>query len=85
MIRYIKAFIKTLRQINDRAERYMHYGFTLMLLGAILLFIADLFIKILAPISALFLLSGLYFICSAFWEDSKDDFYKFIEKVKKNI
>lgn len=82
-MKYIKALIKTVKQMGD-FDRKMFIGLSLLVLGLILL-IPTFFIPCLSILILCSLLIGMYFVLSGFWMENKEDLKRFINKIKSNI
>lgn len=85
-MKYIKALIKTVNQMDD-VDRMFFIGFACMIFGLISAFISNICkCEIITVLSVICIFYGLYKMFKGFWiEDGKEDFMKFINKVKKNI
>lgn len=85
-MRYIKALIKTIKQM-DRLNRNMSLGFSSLIFGMMLSIPCRIFESYIILIPTLILIVvGMYLVYKAFWEEIlRDDFKKFINKVRSNL
>lgn len=85
-MRYIKALIKTIKQM-DRFNRNMSLGFLSLIFGMILSIPCRIFESYIILIPTLiFIVVGMYLVSKTLWEESlRDDLVKFINKIKSNL
>lgn len=85
-MRYIKALIKTIKQM-DRFNRNMSLGFLSLIFGMILSIPCRIFESYIILIPTLiFPIMWLYLILKSIWEEYlRDELVKFIKKVKRNL
>lgn len=85
-MRYIRALIKTIKQM-DKFNRNMYLGYSSLIFGIILSIPCRIFESYIILIPTLTLIViGEYLIFKTMWEeDLRDDFKKFINKVKGNL
>lgn len=85
-MRYIKALIKTIKQM-DRIDRNMFLGSFCVTFGLVLTIPCEIFESYAVQIPTIvFIMMGFFLILKTFWEvDLRDDFKKFINKVKNNL
>lgn len=82
-MKYVKALIKTVNLMDD-FDRKMFIGISFMILGLVFI-IPSLFILDMAILFIVNFFIGIYFILSGFWLEEKEDFIKFVNKIKKNV
>lgn len=85
-MRYVKALIKTIKQM-DKFNRNISLGFFSLIFGMILSIPCRIFEShiILIP-TVILIMIGMYLVSKTIWEESlRDDFKKFINKVKSNL
>lgn len=83
-MKFLKALIKTIKQM-DEFTKNMFYGFCLLIFSLILFIPACIFDWISLFILICVSLGG-FFVFKGFWiEDGREDFKRFISKIKNNM